>query len=139
MAFEWTTGYGLYPGRALQLILVFLLLFAPLYIWAVWRVPSSRAGLYRVLPADRIELADGHPSVDNPATVERLALHDDIRAIGWGSYFSLLSAFNIGFREFNVGSWINRIQPSRFQLESLGWVRTVSGLQSLLTLYLLAI
>jgi uncharacterized protein YjbI with pentapeptide repeats len=139
VAFEWTTGYGLYPGRALNLILLFLVLFAPLYAWAAWRVRPrhARAGLYRVLPADRIELANGQPQGDNPLTVERLVFPAR-QAIAWGSYFSLLSAFNIGFRDFNVGSWIIRIQPSRFHLESLGWVRTVSGLQSLLTLYLLA-
>jgi hypothetical protein len=140
VAFEWTTGYGLYPGRALQLIVMFLVLLIPLYTWVIWSVRSqqSRAGVYRVRPADRIELAGGKVTVDNQATVERLSLPFR-KAIAWGTYFSLLSTFNIGFRDLNVGNWINRTQPTRFQLESLGWVRTVSGLQSLLSLYLLAI
>lgn len=140
MAFEWTTGYGLYPGRALQLIVVFFALLIPLYAWAArsGRSPRARAGIFRVRPADRIEVADGKATVDNPVTVEWLSLPLR-KAVIWGGYFSLLSAFNIGFRDLNVGNWINRAQPTRFQLESLGWVRTVSGLQSLLSLYLLAI
>jgi hypothetical protein len=139
LAFEWTTGYGLYPGRALEIILMMLALLTPLYAWVTLqaRAVRSRAGIYRVLPADRIEVADGQASASNPVTVEKLSLPVR-RAIAWGAYFSLLSAFNIGFRDFNVGSWISRAQPSRFQLDSLGWVRTVSGLQSLLSLYLLA-
>jgi len=61
------------------------------------------------------------------------------QAIGWAAYFSLLSAFQIGYREFSVGSWLTRAQPRNFALESTGWVRTVSGIQSLLSVYLLAI
>jgi hypothetical protein len=53
--------------------------------------------------------------------------------------FSLLSAFHIGFREFNVGNWIARIQADKYTLEPTGWVRVVSGLQSLLSVHLLAI
>jgi hypothetical protein len=47
-------------------------------------------------------------------------------------------AFHIGFREFSVGSWIARMQPRSFALEAAGWVRTVSGAQSLLSVYFLA-
>lgn len=53
--------------------------------------------------------------------------------------FSLLSAFHIGFREFNVGTWLARLQAREYALNPLGWVRVVSGAQSLLSVYLLAI
>jgi hypothetical protein len=54
-------------------------------------------------------------------------------------YFSLLSAFNIGWRDVNVGIWIARLQPREYTLRASGWVRAVSGLQSLLSVYLLAL
>ena len=60
-------------------------------------------------------------------------------ALGWASYFSLLSAFHIGFREFNVGTWLARLQAQEYALKPIGWVRVVSGAQSLLSVYLLAI
>jgi len=60
-------------------------------------------------------------------------------AMGYAAQFSLLSAFHIGFREFNVGTWIARLQPRRYTLEPTGWVRVVFGLQSLLSVYLLAL
>jgi hypothetical protein len=40
---------------------------------------------------------------------------------------------------FSVGTWLSRAQPRNFALDATGWVRTVSGIQSLLSVYLLAI
>ncbi len=54
-------------------------------------------------------------------------------------YFSLLSAFRIGWRELNVGNWITRLQSREYILRATGWVRTVSGLQSLISVYLIAL
>jgi len=54
-------------------------------------------------------------------------------------YFSLLSAFSLGWRELNVGTWIARVQSRDYTLRATGWVRTVSGIQSLLSVYLLAL
>ena len=76
-------------------------------------------------------------TLDNPARIERLHKRGLV-AIGWAAYFSLLSTFQIGFREFSVGTWLSRAQPRNFALESTGWVRTVSGIQSLLSVFLLA-
>jgi hypothetical protein len=61
------------------------------------------------------------------------------KAIWLGCYFSILSAFHIGWRDFNVGNWIARIQPREYALRASGWVRAVSGVQSLISVYLMAI
>jgi hypothetical protein len=140
VAFDFTTRYGLDPARALFAIVVVWALLIPVYAWAIWRQPrrmKSAGGIYRLLPKDRIEMHDSKPSLDNPARVERLHAHG-LATLGWSAYFSLLSAFQIGFREFSVGTWLTRTQPRNFALEATGWVRTLSGLQSLLSVYLLA-
>ena len=62
-----------------------------------------------------------------------------MRSPCWATYFSLLSAFHIGFRDINVGNWIARVQAHEYTLKPTGWVRVVSGLQSLLSIYLLTI
>jgi hypothetical protein len=54
-------------------------------------------------------------------------------------YFSLLSAFHFGWRDLNVGNWIARIQLREYALRPTGWVRVVSGLQSLASVYLVAL
>jgi hypothetical protein len=63
----------------------------------------------------------------------------ELRSRRTSLYFSLLSAFHLGWRELNVGSWIVRLQTREYTLRARGWVRTVSGLQSLLSVYLLGL
>jgi hypothetical protein len=140
IAFDFTTRYGLHPARALLAIAAVWVLLIPVYAWPIWCQPrrATRASaIYRVLPRDRVELRDDKPTSDNQAFVERLQARG-LATLGWSAYFSLLSAFQIGFREFSVGTWLARAQPYPFALEATGWVRTLSGLQSLLSLYLLA-
>jgi hypothetical protein len=48
-------------------------------------------------------------------------------------------AFNLGWREFNVGNWITRLQYYEYTLRATGWVRSVAGFQSLLSVYLQAL
>ena len=47
--------------------------------------------------------------------------------------------FSIGWREINAGNWIARIQRQEYMLSTSGWVKTLSGLQSILSVYLLAL
>jgi uncharacterized protein YjbI with pentapeptide repeats len=139
VAFDMTTRYGLRPSRALLLIAALWLLLIPIYAWPIWPIkrPPKRAAIYRIWPKDRVDIQEDQPTQDNP-TRERLHRHG-LAAIGWSAYFSLLSAFQVGYREFSVGSWLSRAQPRDFALQATGWVRTVSGIQSLLSVYLLAI
>jgi hypothetical protein len=51
----------------------------------------------------------------------------------------VLSPFHIGFRELNVGTWLARLQTREYTLRATGWVRAVAGVQSLLSVYLLAL
>jgi hypothetical protein len=46
---------------------------------------------------------------------------------------------HLGWRELNVGNWISRMQPREYTLQATGWVRFVSGLQFILSVYLLAL
>jgi len=140
LVFDMTTGYGLYPGRALWLILVLFVLFTPYYVSVIEKSLDGGKidGIYLVLPNDRIVQKHGAPMVGKRAKVSRLSRQGK-RAWRWGAYFSLLSAFHVGFREFNVGSWIARTQKRRYYLEAIGRARTVSGVQSLLSLILLAL
>ncbi len=139
IAFDFTTRYGLDPARAVLTAVMVWALLIPVYSWPIWRQPrSTRAsGIYRMWPKDRVEVRDGKPTLDNPARVERLHVRG-LAIVGWSAYFSLLSAFQIGFREFSVGTWLTRVQPRNFVLEATGWIRTLSGLQSLLSVYLFA-
>jgi uncharacterized protein YjbI with pentapeptide repeats len=140
VAYDLTVAYGLHPARALLIMLVAGVVLIPVYVVALVRSPAPKqtGAIYRVWPANRIEASSDESRAHAAPRIERL--HP--RAIGtvaWAAYFSLLSACHIGFREFNVGKWIMAVQAHEYELRATGWVRSVSGLQSLLSLYLLAI
>ncbi len=93
---------------------------------------QGKDGIWKVWVRGRVrsDLGDSNP--------QRVGFHR-IRALMYGFYFSILSAFHIGWRDLNVGSWISRIQPLEYTLKATGWVRVVSGVQSLISIYLLAL
>jgi uncharacterized protein YjbI with pentapeptide repeats len=135
VAFDIPVEYGNAPGRALLILLGGIFVFAVPYASAIFYVVNRkprRGGIWRIWTKDlqftgRMRVAD-----------ERLS-RPLVASILWGLYFSFLSAFHIGWRELNVGSWIARIQPNEYTLRPTGWVRSVAGLQSLLSVYLVAL
>ena len=96
----------------------------------VW---SRKGAIWRVWPEDRVM------DRDHTFAPERIKARNPFSVVGWALYFSLLSAFHIGWRDLNVGSWLARISPREFTLRATGWVRVVSGVQSLLSVYLIAL
>jgi hypothetical protein len=139
--FEWTTGWGLYPERALLILLGVMVALSAVYLIPLVRgVSQEKAmhGIYRVWPGDRLEPGAEPTGLAQSAYAERLTARLPA-AVPWALYFSLLSAFHIGWRELNVGTWLTRMQFREFTLRPRGWVRLVSGVQSLVSVYLLAL
>jgi len=161
--FKWTTGWGLYPGRALLLMLGLMLFLSLLYAVPIAAPPAvapKKHGIFRVWPRDRLEHGKLGITVAEDIMVERLAVeltvtkpplapkalpkwviavaYQVLAAYAWALYFSLLSTVHIGWRDVNLGTWVSRIQPREFTLRARGWVRTVSGIQALISVYLLA-
>jgi len=144
LLFDFTTRWGMSPSRALWLVALFAVLFAPIYrkalskptsdgIWIVWNDDRRRQDLGTSVNGCGSNNSPFEAPTDKPLTL--------MGSKAWriAIYFSALSAFNIGWRELNVGNWIARIQRYEFTYRATGWVRTVSGIQSLLSVYLLAI
>jgi hypothetical protein len=151
VAFELPSDYGMSYGRPLKILGGSIGLFFFVYTIALLTT-RGRAGIWATWPVDRVYQEEGSKEavrVTNAFLFPRV----QARAAGrwWGVllrgasvpliglYFSLLSAFSLGWRELNVGTWIARVQPREYVLRATGWVRTVSGVQSLLSVYLLAL
>jgi hypothetical protein len=128
--FELTTKWGMLPGRALCIMGVLLVFFAIPYSLALRC--TGRSGIWRIRDKDRAAEDMGG---DTP---ERVTVRG-VKALSMGFYFSILSAFRIGWRVLNMRNWIARIVSREYTFQATGWVRTVSGIQSLLSMYLLAI
>jgi uncharacterized protein YjbI with pentapeptide repeats len=129
--FDITCKYGMNPGRPLVLLIPLIIIFAIPYTIVLYS-PPEKDGIWKAWIPERARKDLG---AKDPHRLN-LKLYS---AIGFGFYFSMLSAFSIGWRELNVGNWIARIQRREYTLKATGWVRTISGLQSLISLYLLAL
>jgi uncharacterized MAPEG superfamily protein len=163
LAFELTCDWGASPSQPLKILFAGLFVFGVPYTMALmYRNPVARGAIWRVWLPDRVldrdesEIAPKRlrirpggvkerisaPAPDGrraPVDRERLWALPLFQAIPMGLYFSVLSAFHIGWRDLNVGNWIARMQPREYALRPSGWVRFAAGLQSLLSVYLLAL
>lgn len=142
--FEWTCMYGLRPWRPLAILLALTFVFSVQYTVVIIRCPrKSRAGIW----ATRLEDSIPKKKRTRPIAVRfrvrgqsaKVILGALLNAIALGWYFSLLSTFRVGFRELNIGSWITNLQCRQYTFRSTSWVRFLSGVQSLISVYLLAL
>lgn len=127
--FDATSHYGMSPGRPLIILFFSVLIFSIPYCVAL---NLGRSGIWIIWPKDRLP---GRPGSELP---ERL-IRRFPACLPLALYFSILSAASIGWRDLNVGSWIARVQTDEYSLRPSGWVRSVSGVQSLISVYLMAL
>jgi hypothetical protein len=129
--FEATSLWGASASRPLVIMFILIPVFGLAYSVAIVRRLSD-AGIWQVWDKDRIQQDHGAnaPTRLNPINCRPFqnALH-----------FSILSAFDIGWKDLNIGNWIVRFSPHEYTLRGTGWVRTVSGFQSITSVYLLAL
>ena len=130
IAFEITSDYGMSPGRPIFILFGFIFIFFIPYFLTLFTSEDSRAGIWKEWSKDRI--------LKNQDGTELIRVRG-ARKAGYAFYFSVLSAFHLGWRDLNVGTWISKMQFNEYALRPTGWVRTVSGLQSLISVYLLAL
>ncbi len=145
IAFDYTCQYGLSPGRPLRIVFWLWLAFAVVYAVFMHRLGSS--GIYFI----------GSRASRGRSNTQGLQIRPRaIRAGKWWKlpfrwlgregrvwraalFFSLMSAFNLGFRDINFGRWLRMLTTREYDLKAVGWARTVSGFQSLLSVYLIAL
>jgi hypothetical protein len=131
-AYEIPSAYGYRPERTLLTVVFLIPLLSPLYRAAIIGATTRRdnAGIW-LRRGERLEFP-------RPAKPVRLNARNS-RPGPWpvALYVSVLSGFRIGWHDFNVGEWIARLQRTEYKLEGVGWPRTVMGLQSLVSIYML--
>ena len=63
----------------------------------------------------------------------------ELELMYWMVYFSLLNGLRLGFHDFDFGKWLSLLSSCPRDMKSIGWVRKIGGVQSLVTLYLVAL
>jgi hypothetical protein len=145
VAFDLTCQYGLTPGRPLRLVLWLWLFFSIGYaVFMHWPGPS---GIYFVGSRTWRGKSNSQGIQIRPRAIRAskwwklpfLWLRREWRLLRAAMFFSLMSAFNIGFRDINFGRWLRLLTKREYDLKAVGWARTVAGFQSLLSVYLIAL
>ena len=145
IAFDLTCRYGLNPGRPLRIILWLWVLFSLTY--ATFMHGRGPSGIYFI--GSRVWR--GKPNSQGiqirPRAIRAakwwnlpfLSMLREWRVLRAAMFFSLMSAFNIGFRDINFGRWLRMLTKREYDLKAVGWARTVSGLQALISVYMVAL
>ena len=146
LLFDLTCQYGMSPGRPVLLAIAIWLTCTPLY-WISLH-SGSRSGLSLIASKTvnrgddlfhKIRLRYDQPSASAWHQYILRRIRRELHVLATAALFSLMTTFNIGFRELNFGRWIRMIQPREFDIKARGWPRVVSGLQSLLSVGLVAL
>ena len=152
---ELLTGYGLHPVRSLLLMLKLIGLMSIVYFFPIiygrdyQSGKSIPSGIWLHQAEDcSVHLNQFHKDIPTPIKKlfipEGLSVSDRRRALiinllialFHALYFSASVTFRIGWRDLSIGNWITRIDPRGVVLKSTGWVRTVSGIQSVIGVFL---
>ena len=146
LLFDLTCQYGMNPGRPVLLVMAIWLICTPLY-WISLH-SGNRSGLYLIASKTvnrgddlfhKIRLRYYQPPASRWHRYILRRIHRELHALATAALFSLMTTFNIGFRELNFGRWIRMIQPREFDIKARGWPRVLSGVQSLLSVGLVAL
>lgn len=145
--FDWTSQFGMSPGRPLSL--GGLLWLGCSFLYFICIHASRKSGLYRSYPQGMEGAGSTAIRVEqvSAATLDRLRgwqglpqyLRQEWRVMRTSMFFSLMSAFNIGFRDINFGRWLRLLTRQEFDIKAFGWARVVAGWQSLISVYLIAL
>ena len=161
--FDIQSQYGMASFRPIGILLLGIFVFSVPYmvalrikgtghrsaIWRVWspehaqnpapNSESNRDSAYlRIRPGGTKEWVKTKKNNQTGfAEREKLTGLNVTKSAFFGLYFSLLSALSVGLWDLNVSNWVTRLQPHEYALRATGWVRTLSGIQSLASLYLL--
>ncbi len=144
--FEAPCAWGMAPTRPLMILLAMIVVSAAFYgralaprssgrLWLTYPVDSVDT-FGRVVAPERLTLSWRNPITDNSLIGALFRLP---RLLFIAVAFSVISAFSIGWHDFNVGSWLTRLWGREYVIRATGWARTVSGIQAVVSMYLLAL
>lgn len=159
--FELPSGYGLYPRRPLLIVIAIFFLFTLIYWLGLitrlgnpfleirWpaKYATKRTAL-NIMKGDTrrssnicVKIEGGrllrYPTrakYDKPNL--RTRLKRQFRLLRISLHLSLLYAFQIGWRDLNIGLWITYFQTHQYFFYSRGWIRKLGGFQSILSFYM---
>lgn len=146
--FEGPSAYGADPLRPLKLIVVLWFLFTIGYLLFLRYGTESGINIV-VARRKRRDPGEFRTKLASIRLSGRRGSHGRTRAFtirtSWftgivaAAQFSLMNVFNLRVQWLEAGTWLRMIQARPIEFEPIGWVRTLAGIQSLVSMYLLAL
>lgn len=130
---EWTSQYGRKPGFPLLLMISLLGICYILYFVVI--LFGGKGTVWKVLPKE-LQLPNEKHFRPVPVEFARCTI---LEVLWYPLYLGLLSAFRIGWRDINVGTWLSMSLPVEYTLVPRRWVKLIAGIQSAVSVYLLAL
>jgi hypothetical protein len=116
--FDLTCEYGVNKGKPIALVFLFVFIFYKIYLLLYL---SDRLDVHII------------PMIKNKEETSILITPSRMM------FLSLISAFSIGVGQFNLNDWVKRVLKKEYQIDANGLTRTLIGLQSLVSLYLVSL
>jgi hypothetical protein len=145
LAFSFTCHFGLTPWRPL-LLLVYMWVLCTILLFVI--LASTRKRLVSIAVTRALggktrvrEYGIGEfreHLVFNAKGLRRL-VRSVLRFLRISARLSLVNLFNLQFRDVEVGKWLRMMSFRDYDLKPKGIVRTISGIESILSLYLIAL
>ncbi|MCZ6556694.1 MAG: pentapeptide repeat-containing protein [SAR324 cluster bacterium] len=124
--------YGASPYRPIGIICMLVVVFGFVYMVPLLR-PSERFGqIWKVTPQGRFFSS-------NDRIREEVLRAGNLRGLLMAFWFSFLAAFNIGGKIFNMDDLFIHCQREEYHLRGTRWVRSIAGVQALISIYLLVL
>jgi uncharacterized protein YjbI with pentapeptide repeats len=141
--FDWTVRYGLEPERALIIIIYLWLIFAVIYDLFI-HFPG-RSGIFLVKNRVRKNVALTSAIRIRPRAIMPTSrwkylwrcLKSEWRVFRISLFFSATRALHLGYGGLDLGRWLQMLTKREYELRPKHWSRTLAGLQSLISLYLI--
>ncbi len=157
--FEYTTDWGKKPNKAVTLIFYLFITFG-LFYWLLFllsrRFNAIRRSFGKYRPSsedEEVESVVGLTREDFIPDIHDYTVRNKFLAkhiflalplwclacLGRAFQFSLITTFHYGFRNLNLGSCVTRLQFEHYIIKTHGFIRFLTGIQSLVSLYLVVI
>jgi hypothetical protein len=139
LLFDYTCDYGTNLWKpSLEFVLIWAIFSCIYLIFIVFS--NKRNGIYVVPRYSKKPPSENEKQEDGQIKWKKIVGEEIERktlvGLRMAMWFSLTSGARLGFREFNPSHWLKLMLWREFEVKGKGWSRTLSGLQSLLSIVL---
>jgi len=147
LLFDWLFEYGSNLARPFKIVFCYIFPICFAFYFLVFRFRIARGVLVTVTLEDdtshesktiRKRIAPYDITAHGRLSYVRAWLWREFKIVCVTVFYTLLNTFNLGFRDFDFGRWLRLILPWKVDFQSVGLVKTISGLQAIFSILLMA-